>query len=282
MRPNSIAFICCCLTAAAQTAAPDAREIVQRSIEKNQQDDARLRDYTYNETTVQRMLDRAGKLVKTETKRFEVTNLYGSQYRHLVAKDGRPLEGSAKEKADAEYDREVHKRQVESDDDRRKREEKQTKQRAESRKYLEEIPNAYDLKIVGEETIEGLPVWVIQATPHPGYRPKVKEGELLTKVGGKLWIDKAGGEWVKIEGEVTQPITFGGFLAKVDQGAKLTFLSTRINNEIWVPAKVTVKLGARILFKHANIESDTTYTDYQRFRVESKLIAEEPAAAPKK
>ena len=211
-----------------------------------------------------------------------MTNLYGSQYRHLVAKDGHPLEGKAKEKADAEYDREVHKRQVESDDDRRKREEKQTKERAESRKYLEEIPKAYDLKIAGEETIEGLPVWVIQATPHPGYRSKVKEGELLTKLRGTLWIDKAGGEWVKIEGEVTQPITLLGFVAKVDQGAKLTFLSTRVNNEIWVPARVTAKLGARILFKRANIESDTTYTDYQRFRVDSKLIAEEPAAAPKR
>ena len=63
---SSIVFFCLSV-AWAQTPAPDAREIVQRSIEKNQQDDARLRDYTYNETTVQRMLDRAGTLVKTET-----------------------------------------------------------------------------------------------------------------------------------------------------------------------------------------------------------------------
>jgi hypothetical protein len=279
MTLRAICTLCLFVSASAQPAPPGAREIVQHSIEKNQQDDARLRDYTYNETTVVRTFDRAGAVVKTETRQLEVMNLYGSQYRHLVAKDGHALKGKSKEAADAEYNRELHKREVESEDDRLKREEKAAKDRAEGRKFLAEIPKAYDLKLAGEETLEGLPAWVIEATPRADYRPGAKHAELLRKLRGRLWIDKASEQWVKVEAEVIAPITFGGFLAKVDQGAKLTFLATRIDAGLWVPSKVTVRADARVLFKHASLDVETAYTDYQRFRVESKMVPAEEAPA---
>ena len=71
--------------------AQDAHEIVRRAIELERNNSQNWLNYTYLEHQVQRQFDSAGK-VKTQTIRtFDVTNLEGSPYRRLVARNDQPL-----------------------------------------------------------------------------------------------------------------------------------------------------------------------------------------------
>ena len=47
----------------------------------------------------------------------------------------------------------------------------------------------------------------------------------------------------------------------------------RINNEVWLPQHLAVKVDARVaLLKEFNLEFDTTYRDYKKFRTETKIV----------
>ena len=266
----------------AQEPAPDAESIIRRSLERDTMNAARLRNYTYIENQQSQTLDNSGASVKTETSTFDVVNLYGSQYRRRIAKNGRPLEGKEKQKADEEFEKEVRKREQETPEQRAKREADREKERAKARRFLQEIPKAYYLKLARAETIDGLPVWVIEATPRPDFHPSVKHADMLKKVRGKVWIDQSNYQWVRAEAEVVQPITFGGFLATLGRGARMTFLQTRVNEEVWLPAKVTARIDGRLLMKHFSVAAETTFSDYRKFQVDSRLLAAEEAAAPQR
>jgi hypothetical protein len=266
----------------AQEAQPDAESIVRRSLERDSMNASRLRDYTYTENQRTETLDNSGAVVKTVSTTLDVVNLYGRQYGRRIAKDGRPLAGNEKEKADEEFEKEVRKRQMETPAERAKREAEHEKERAEARKFLQEIPAACYLKLAGAETIDGRPVWVIEATPRPDFHATVKHAELLRKMRGKIWIDQTSYQWVRAEAEVLQPITFGGFLVKLDRGARMTFLQTRVNDEVWLPSKMTARLDGRLLIKHFNVAAELSWSGYRKFQVDSRVITGEEATAPRR
>ena len=45
-----------------------------------------------------------------------------------------------------------------------------------------------------------------------------------------------------------------------------------MNDEVWLPKHVALKLDARVLFKGLNVESDVTYRDYKKFRTDTKIV----------
>ena len=246
--------------------------IVRASLERNRLNDARLKDYTYTENEELRTLDKSGAVVKTERKTSEVLNLYGRPYKRRIAKDGRALEGKEKARADQDFEREVQRRARETPEERRKLEQEHEKSRAESRRYLQEIPKAYTFRLAGEETLEGIPVWVIDATPRPDFRSDVKRADLLKKMRGRLWIDKESLQWVRVDADLIDSISFGGFLAKLDRGARMTFLQKRASDELWLPSRMTAHVEARLLVKHYSVVTETTWTNYRKFRVDSRLV----------
>jgi hypothetical protein len=58
---------------------------------KDEENDKRLRDYTYIERQEEHKLDGKGQVKSTETKTFEVMELYGEQVQRLIQKDDKPL-----------------------------------------------------------------------------------------------------------------------------------------------------------------------------------------------
>lgn len=259
---------------------PDAAAIIRASLERSKSSDARLRDYTYTEKEEIKTLDKSGAVVKTESKTSEVLNLYGRPYKRRVGKDGRALAGREKEKADRDFEREVQRREKETAAESRKEQEAQEKARAESRRYLQEIPKAFTFKIAGEEVVEGMPAWVVDAEPRPDFRSTVKRADLLKKLRGRVWIDKSGYQWIRAEVNLIDSISFGGFLAKLDRGARMSFRQTRVNDEVWLPSKMTARVEARVLLKHYSMITETTWTNYRKFRVDSRVVAAEEQAPP--
>ena len=75
--------------AAAQ--GPDAREIVRRSLEANEQNWKIARNYTFLQRTEERRMDASGQTKSKEVKTYDITLLQGSPYIRLVARDDHPL-----------------------------------------------------------------------------------------------------------------------------------------------------------------------------------------------
>src|ERR1700690_1418405 len=40
--------------------------------------------------------------------------------------------------------------------------------------------------------------WVFEGDPRPGFKPKTRQAQILSKFKGRVWIDKQEEQWVKI------------------------------------------------------------------------------------
>ena len=49
--------------------------------------------------------------------------------------------------------------------------------------------------------------------------------------------------------------------------------TTRVNDEVWLPKHVAVKIDARVaLLKNFNEDVDFTYRDYKKFRSDTRIV----------
>src|SRR5439155_20470792 len=93
-----------------------------------------------------------------------------------------------------------------------------------------------------------------------------------------LWIDEEGREVVRIEAQFDDSFKIGGgLLASVQKGSRFVFEQAWVNNEVWLPTFADVNIAARVmLLKGIKEHSVTHFTDYRKFRVDSKMtLAEE-------
>jgi hypothetical protein len=231
------------------------------------------RDYTYVDREVQNKLDGKGQNKSTEVKTYEILEIYGEQVRRLIAKDDRPLDGKDTQKEDEKVQKVIDKRKNESDSDRRKREEKQEKEREEDRKFVHEIADAYNFTLVGTEAVGGREAWVIDGEPRPGFEPHMKDAKFLSKFRGRVWIDKGDLQLAKMDVEAIDTVSLGWVIARVHKGTRFMLEQTRVNDEVWLPRKITFKIDARVaLLKGFNIDGEDTFRDYKKFRTSSKIV----------
>jgi hypothetical protein len=252
----------------AQT-APDAREIVRRSIELDQVNWQRMKDYTWNARDVERHLDANGKVKSEQVSEWETLVLYGEPYRRMLVDKGRNVAAAEQKKLD-QY---AAKLARETPDQRQKRLAKFERERQKDRDFLREIPDLFDFRLEGEATIDGRKVWVISGTPKPGYQPRRRDARPLMKIRGRMWIDQAEYQWVRLEAETTDTISYGVFLARLNPGAKLVFEQARVNDEVWLPRREWVRGSGRIgLLKKLAMEEEIVWSNYRKFRAESKIV----------
>jgi len=98
-----------------------------------------------------------------------------------------------------------------------------------------ELVTAFDFKVLGETRLNGYDVYALHATPRPGYHPPNMETQVLTGMQGELWIDKNTFQWVKIEAQVTRPVSIEGFLAKVEPGTHFELEKAPVARGVWLP-----------------------------------------------
>jgi hypothetical protein len=257
-------------------AAQDAREIVRRSVEQDQKNAALARSYTFLQRQEERQLDSSGKVKETNSHTWDVTLLEGSQYRRLVAHDDKPLSAEEQKKEDDRLRYAGEQRRAETPQQRerrladaKRREERQTE-------ITREVPDAFDFKLVGEESLNGGQAWVIDATPRPGYKPKNSAMSYFRKMKGRMWIDKTDYRWIKVEAETLDTITFGGFLVRMAKGGRIALEQERVNNEVWLPKRIEGAGSIRIaLVKVLRGQLIITYSGYRKFSAESRVLPAE-------
>jgi hypothetical protein len=251
-----------------------ARDIVARSVELDQSNWQRMKDYTWIARQTDRLLDSSGEVKSQKTEQWETVVVYGEPHHRMLERNGQPLSAADQQKEQAKLDQAVAKRERETASQRVRREADFEKQREKDREFLREVPDLFDFKLLGDDKIDGHDVWVISATPKPGAQPKHSDAKPLLKVKAKVWIDKTEYQWVRLEAETTATISFGLFIARLSPGAKLEFEQTRVNDDVWLPKRQVVSGAARLgLVKKLVGEEETTWNNYRKFQVDSKVVA---------
>src|SRR5580658_3226016 len=249
------------------------RQLIRQTAEKDMENDKRQRDYTYIQREEEHKLDGKDQVKSTETKTSEIMELYGEPVERLIAKDDKPLSDKDAKKEEEKIQKVIEKRKNESDKDRKKREAKEEKEREENRQFVREVADAYDFRLAGIESLAGRDTYVIDGEPKPGYQAHLKEAKILPKFRFRAWIDKDEAQWKKLDIQCIDTVSFGLFLARVHKGSRIIIEQTRINDEVWLPQHIAVKIDVRLaLLKNFDVEDDITYRDYKKSRTDTKII----------
>jgi len=274
-------------TPAASAAVPalsqeQIQELIRKTADNDMENDKKQRDYTYIQREEQHKLDGKGQTKSVEIKTSEILEIYGEPVERLVSKDDQPLPEKDAKKEEEKIQKLIDKRKNESDDDRRKRQAKEEKEREEDHKFVLEVADAYNFRFDGVEMLDGREAYVIDGDPKPGYEPHLKQAKILPKFRFRAWIDKDEAEWKKLDIQCIDTVSWGLFIARIHKGSRVIIEQTRVNQEVWLPQHISVKVDARIaLLKEFNLNDDITYRDYKKFRSESKIVPLGEAAESK-
>ena len=249
------------------------RELVRKVAENDIENDKKQRDYTYTEREEQQKLDGKGLVTSNESNTYEVMMLYGEQVRRRIAHNDKQLSERETAKEEEKIQKVIMKRRDETDEQRKKRLDQENKDREEEREFVREIADAYNFRLVEVAILEGRETYVIDADPRPGFQPHHRDAKYLPKFKFRAWIDKAETQWVKLHGEVIDTVSWGLFLARLHKGSLFEVAQTRVNDEVWLPKQVVVRLDAKVaLLKNYSIEEESIYRDYKKFRTDTKMV----------
>jgi hypothetical protein len=234
----------------------EALKIVGPSIPATERSWQVRNHYTYMERDEDRRLDARGLVKSEDVNVSKMLLMNGSRFQQLLEHNGKPPSAEQIKKHGEDLEKLKH----ETSTERTARLIKDQENRA----FLRDVIEAFDFQLVGEEIAEGRAAYVLQATPHPGYRAHGKYGKMFSKVEGKLWVDKQDFGWVKVDGQVTQSFSMGLFVARVQRGSHMILEQIRIGDGVWVPKRIEVRASAKILFlKSLGIDRILTYSDYR-------------------
>lgn len=234
----------------------DARQIMELSVAATERSWQARDHYTYLERDDDRRLDSQGQLKSEDVSVTRIILVNGVRFEQLVEHNGQPPSAEQERKRNEDLDRLQH--ETPEEQAARLREDQ------ENRSFLKEVLQAFDFQLVGEEVVDGRPTYVLRATPNPGYHAHGKYGKMLSKVEGRIWIDRQDFGWVKVDGKVTLSFSMGLFLARVQRGSHILLDETYVGNGVWMPKRLQVRANARILFlKSLDIEKILSYSDYR-------------------
>jgi hypothetical protein len=130
---------------------------------------------------------------------------------------------------------------------------------------MDQLTSAFTFKTLGQQHIRGHMTWLLAATPKPGYKPPDEQTKVLTGMQGKLWVDQATFQWVKIEAFVIHPVSIEGFLARVEPGTEFQLEKGPVSRGVWLPSHFSVRSKAEVLqFIGHRTQDDETYFYYQK------------------
>jgi hypothetical protein len=241
----------------------DVQQLLRESVAATEHNWKEAPNYVYRERDVEEKLDSDGRVKTRTVKTYEVSMIDGTPYRRLLEINDQPLSPKQQQAEAAKMEAVRKRRLAQSASARADRIAKYNKERKQDQAMLKEMADAFVYQLVGEETVDGRETYVLNATPKPGYVPKTRDTKVLTGMRGKLWIDKADKQWVKVEAEVMRPVSFYA-IATVSPGTKFVLEQEPVAKGLWMPKHFSMRVNSSILWISRNSFDDERYSDYRR------------------
>jgi hypothetical protein len=232
--------------------------LVRQSIQNGQQAWTISKEYACVKRVTERQLDAAGAEKSKVEDAYSVIPLgYGASFDEPMEHNGERPSEEVRLRAAKELD----KLRAEPTSAKRHQFEKDKAERI----YMSEVPEAFNFRITGTETLATGPAWVIEATPRPDFEPKSRYAHVFAKMQGTLWIDQKDLQWVKADAVAVENVSFGLFIARLAKGSHILLEQTKLPDGDWVPKTLEARAEARIfvLFQH-NFQEKITYNNYRK------------------
>lgn len=248
--------------------APNPEEIVRKSVDATKSDWAQSPKYSFIERDLE---SRHHSVAMAKT--YRVLMIDGSPYNEVTAINDRTLSADEKAIEEKKLHREIERRMKESEHERQRRIAKYDRERDRDHQMLQEMVDAFEFHLAGRQQVDGRQCWVLDASPRAGYEPHDHEGRVLKGMKGRLWVDTATNQWVKVHAEVVKPVSFFGFVAKVGPGTEFDLEQAPVMDGVWMPKRFAVTVRASALgFLNENSTENDTYRDYQPMPQASALL----------
>ena len=109
-------------------------------------------------------------------------------------------------------------------------------------------------------------------TPNPAFKPTNRTTSLFTRVKGFLWVDEGAQQLAQVEGEVTDDISLGVFLAKIYKGSRFMQDRYEMAPGIWMPSFAQYDFDGRKFFSNISVHEKTFYSAYKRIGPPAEAI----------
>lgn len=151
--------------------------------------------------------------------------------------------------------------------------EKVAKKQKERDELIDAARVAFIYTLVSTETRAGHVLFKYRMLPNPQYKPTSRATSVFAKVHGYVWIDPAAGEITRVEGEVTEDISIGLFLAKVYKGSRFMQERREIHPGLWMPTVSEYDFDGRKFFSTISIHERTYYSQFHRIGPPKEALA---------
>jgi hypothetical protein len=228
---------------AQERALPERQAFFDATRTNLERSQSRQAGYAYRERRRQLHTNPFGRLGSgTGTEEFEVTPLpEGGTTRTLVARDGTPVKNGETTRT-------------------------RPRTRASKRSPVADTANALTLALDHRERQGGRDVIVVTFAPKPGVEPETREGKLARLFRGKIFVDEADAEVVRVEATAVDDISYGlGVVARLNKGATVTLMRERVDGETWLPTSIRFSgEGRAMLVRKLHVDHLIEWFDYRR------------------
>lgn len=262
------------IATAGVAAEADAREIVRRAVLADRQNWQGARNYGFSERVDERRLNSEGDLKTKEVILYEVTLPEGSPYRRITGRGDLPLLPAEDRKEREKLRASIAQRRRENAAQRSSRLAAYEEPPKWRREAWMELPDAFEFRLIGQETVGGHRVHVIEATPRPDYKPRSGTAKMFRSLLGRLWVEVEDYQLVKAEVEVTDDLWFGVFLVRLAKGATASFEMARADRNIWLPHRVRALASFRIGLIHVrHLQHEIRYSEGRDLRTSPAITS---------
>jgi hypothetical protein len=198
--------------------------------------------YAYRERRSEVHTNPFGKIGTGGTLLYQVTpgNEYGIYHRRLIERDGKALTEEKPETVDR-------------------------RGRSETNPAVDDVVKTLTFEMEGRETAGDRDVIVVRFTPKPEANPRTRQGKMAKAFKGTIWIDEAAKEVVRLEATAIDNLSYGGVLARLNEGTTVKLLRAPIDGAIWLPTSIRLAgQGRAMLIRKLDIDYVIEWLDYAR------------------
>jgi hypothetical protein len=142
--------------------------------------------------------------------------------------------------------------------------EKIAKKRKERDELIGAARAAFLFTLIGNEQRDGRVMLKYRMDPNPIFKPTSRATSIYPRVRGTVWVDEASGQLARIEGEVTEDISLGLFLARVYKGSRFMQERYEMVPGVWLPSFSQYDFDGRKFLSSFSLHERTFYSNYRR------------------
>ena len=147
------------------------------------------------------------------------------------------------------------------------------KRRRDHAELLDASAKAFRITWAGRETRGSQTLVKLILEPDPNYKPTSRLAVTFEHIHAVLWVDEAQAQMVRLVGDITSDITFGGgIVGKVYHGGHFVMEQSEVAPGVWFPTLYTYDVDGRKFLFGFGVHERTEVTHYRHVGPPSQSI----------